>query len=93
MSKKSQDQHRARYTLEFKLEAAQTLTQADGYDDEPKVASAAPSSAPRLSINAQPLASAGMLQPEGVVAANDPKPVAPEVERPRVATPSQGMNA
>ncbi len=83
------------YDAREKLDAAavkvqaQTATVADGYDDEPKVASAAP----RLSINAQPLASAGMLQPEGVVAANDPKPTPPEAEIRRVATPTQGMNA
>lgn len=55
----------------------------------PKMASAAP----RLSINAQSLAAAGMLQPEGGVAANDPQKPAPEAERPRVAKPSQGMSA
>lgn len=59
-----------------------------GFEEEaPQLASAPP----RLTINAQPLAAAGQLQPEGVVAANDPKGPAPEQERPRVAAASQGM--
>lgn len=64
---------------------AKVLTQADGYDEAPTTA------APRLTINAQPLAAAGMLQPEGVVAANDPQAPDPEQQRPRAASPAQGM--
>lgn len=59
-------------------------------DDSPAKTAGA---APRLSINAQPLAVAGMLQPEGVVAANDPLIPVPDQQRPRVASPSQGMGA
>lgn len=73
-----------------KAEKRADLADGGGLEEEtPQVASAAP----RLTINAQPLAAAGQLQPEGVVAANDPKGPEPEQQRPRVATPSQGMGA
>jgi len=62
----------------------ETLTVADEFGD-------APAAAPRLTINAQPLASVGMLAPEGVAVANDAKPAAPEREKPRVSSPGQGM--